>query len=186
LLRTLVIPLAAAPAVAKGVWRNDRNGWVTEQITGLTEDETIEQLVRAFQRKVPVLTGQLLSDADPIPGADAIVSVSHVLNYLPDHAAIERALVAIARALRPLGVLAIDLCDLEWGTARRGAPPQVQVSDEWASCHRGRRLGRHRSSLVARDHEARLACRDTGGSLRSRFARWNVCWRFTPCSRRPE
>lgn len=46
--------LSAAPAVANGVWRNDRNGWVTEQITGLTEDEAIEQLVRAFQRKVPV------------------------------------------------------------------------------------------------------------------------------------
>lgn len=45
--------LTAAPAVANGVWRNDRNGWVTEQITGLTEDDTIEQLVRAFQRRVP-------------------------------------------------------------------------------------------------------------------------------------
>jgi hypothetical protein len=45
--------LTAAPAVANGVWRNDRNGWVTEQITGLTEDDAIEQLVRAFQRRVP-------------------------------------------------------------------------------------------------------------------------------------
>jgi hypothetical protein len=47
-------PLTPAPAVPKGVWRNDRNGWVTEQVTGLTEDEAIEQLVRAFQRQVPV------------------------------------------------------------------------------------------------------------------------------------
>jgi hypothetical protein len=31
----------------------NRNGWVTEKITGLTEDDTLEQLVRAFQRKVP-------------------------------------------------------------------------------------------------------------------------------------
>jgi SAM-dependent methyltransferase len=36
---------------------------------------------------------------DPIPAADAIVSVGHVLDYLPDAAAIERALVAIAAAL---------------------------------------------------------------------------------------
>lgn len=43
-------PLAPAPVVASGVWRNDRNGWVTEQVTGLTEEEAIEQLVRAFQR----------------------------------------------------------------------------------------------------------------------------------------
>jgi SAM-dependent methyltransferase len=50
---------------------------------------------------------------DPIPDADAIVSVGHALSYLPDEAAIDDALVAIAGALRPGGVLAIDLCDLE-------------------------------------------------------------------------
>jgi SAM-dependent methyltransferase len=38
---------------------------------------------------------------DPIPAADAIVSVGHVLSYLPDEAAIERGLTAICRALRP-------------------------------------------------------------------------------------
>jgi hypothetical protein len=46
---------------------------------------------------------------DPIPCADAIVSVGHVVNYLPDADAIERALVAMAEALRPGGLLAIDL-----------------------------------------------------------------------------
>jgi SAM-dependent methyltransferase len=51
---------------------------------------------------------------DPIPDADAIVSVGHVLNYLPDAASVERALVAAAEALRPDGVLAIDLCDLSY------------------------------------------------------------------------
>jgi hypothetical protein len=39
--------------------------------------------------------------------------VGHALSYLPDEAAIDDALVAIAGALRPGGVLAIDLCDLE-------------------------------------------------------------------------
>ena len=56
---------------------------------------------------------------DPIPPADAIVSVGHTLNYLPDEAAIDRALVAAARALNPDGLLLLDLCDLEWGEARR-------------------------------------------------------------------
>jgi hypothetical protein len=42
-------PRASAPAVVKGVWRNDRNGWVTDQITALTENEAIEQLVVAFK-----------------------------------------------------------------------------------------------------------------------------------------
>ncbi len=54
-------PLAPAPAVASGVWRNDRNGWVTEQVTGLTEEEAIEQLVRAFQRNVPRGSNDLAS-----------------------------------------------------------------------------------------------------------------------------
>jgi hypothetical protein len=44
-------PRASVPAVVKGVWRNDRNGWVTDQITALTENEVIEQLVMAFKRQ---------------------------------------------------------------------------------------------------------------------------------------
>jgi SAM-dependent methyltransferase len=69
---------------------------------------------------------------DPIPEADAIVSVGHALSYLPSAQAIDRALVAIAHALRPHGVLAIDLCDLEWGAARVGLPSRGWVGDDWA------------------------------------------------------
>jgi len=69
---------------------------------------------------------------DPIPIADAIVGVGHALNYLTDEAAVERALVAIAGALRPGGVLALDLCDLEYGEARRGIPNFSRVADDWA------------------------------------------------------
>jgi SAM-dependent methyltransferase len=69
---------------------------------------------------------------DPIPPADAIVSVGHALSYLPDESAIDRALVAIAHALRPGGVLAIDLCDVEWGDARRGAPGVGRAGEGWA------------------------------------------------------
>jgi SAM-dependent methyltransferase len=69
---------------------------------------------------------------DPLPAADAIVSIGHALNYLPDRDAIDRALVAIAEALRPAGVLAIDLCDLRWGVARRNAPNFGGIGDDWA------------------------------------------------------
>jgi SAM-dependent methyltransferase len=69
---------------------------------------------------------------DPIPAADAIVSVGHVLSYLPDESSLDRALAAAAEALRPDGVLAIDLCDLEWGAARRDMPPASWVRDDWA------------------------------------------------------
>jgi SAM-dependent methyltransferase len=69
---------------------------------------------------------------DAIPDADAVVGVGHALNYLPDEAAIDRALVALAGALRPGGVLAVDVCDLEWGEVRRDLPTQGRVGDDWA------------------------------------------------------
>ncbi len=69
---------------------------------------------------------------DPIPVADAIVSVGHALNYLPDEDSIVRALAAIGRALRPGGVLAIDLCDFDYVEARDGRPPFAKVTDDWA------------------------------------------------------
>lgn len=69
---------------------------------------------------------------DPIPPADAIVGIGHALNYLPDAAAIQRGLTGLAAALRPGGLLAVDLCDLEWGTARQGAMAQGRVGDDWA------------------------------------------------------
>jgi len=69
---------------------------------------------------------------DVLPPADAIVGVGHALNCLPDAEAIDRALTAIARALRPGGVLALDICDLAWGEVRRNAPNLGLVDDEWA------------------------------------------------------
>ena len=68
------------------------------------------------------LLRQVVLPDDPMPAADAVVGVGSGLNYLPDEASIDRALVAIAEVLRPGGVLAIDVCDLEWGEARRDAP----------------------------------------------------------------
>ena len=69
---------------------------------------------------------------DHIPDADAIVGVGHALNYLDDQAQVEHALVAMATALRPGGVMAIDLCDLAWGSARATQPPKVWRTADWA------------------------------------------------------
>ncbi|MEX0664371.1 MAG: class I SAM-dependent methyltransferase [Acidimicrobiia bacterium] len=74
----------------------------------------------------------LVMPDDPLPSADAIVSIGHPLSYLPDEAALDRALVAIAQALRPDGVVALDLCDIEWGTARLDVKNQGRVGDDWA------------------------------------------------------
>jgi SAM-dependent methyltransferase len=75
---------------------------------------------------------QFVLPDDPIPAADAIVSVGHVLNYLADEPAIEQALAVAARALRPGGVFAIDLCDLQWGEALLGSSPLGRVGEDWA------------------------------------------------------
>jgi SAM-dependent methyltransferase len=69
---------------------------------------------------------------DPIPGADAIVGVGHALNYLDSLEEVERSLAAIAEALRPGGVLAIDLCDLEWAAAHLAQRPVGWVGEDWA------------------------------------------------------
>ncbi|HUB70008.1 MAG TPA: class I SAM-dependent methyltransferase [Acidimicrobiales bacterium] len=77
------------------------------------------------------VTGLVLPD-DPVPACDAIVAVGHPISYLPDEAAIDQAFVAAAEALRPGGILAVDICDLEWGVARRGAPNHGRAGDDWA------------------------------------------------------
>jgi SAM-dependent methyltransferase len=74
----------------------------------------------------------LVLPGDPLPPADAVVSVGHVVSYLDDEAAVERALRAVARAVRPGGLFAVDICDLEWGAARRAAPDHCRVEDDWA------------------------------------------------------
>jgi SAM-dependent methyltransferase len=69
---------------------------------------------------------------DPLPTADAIVSVGHVISYLPDAAAVDRTLVSMADALLPGGVLAIDVCDLEWGAIRAGEENLGRAGPDWA------------------------------------------------------
>jgi SAM-dependent methyltransferase len=69
---------------------------------------------------------------DPIPAADAVVSVGHVLSYLPDEAAIDRAFVALAEALLPGGTVAVDICDLDYGARRKGDPPYGRAAEDWA------------------------------------------------------
>jgi SAM-dependent methyltransferase len=85
----------------------------------------------------PVVAGKaelrrLVLPDDRLPAVDAVVCVGHALNYLADEASVERALVAIAGALLPGGILAIDLCDLRWAEVRRDQPDSGRVGDDWA------------------------------------------------------
>jgi SAM-dependent methyltransferase len=89
------------------------------------------ELAREFAPDT-VETYRLTLPDDPIPPADAVVAIGHPLNYLADEASVGRALVAIAESLQPGGVVAVDLCDLEWAEARRNAPPVARIRDDWA------------------------------------------------------
>ena len=73
----------------------------------------------------------LVLPRDPLPEADAVVSVGHVLCYLENEADINETLAAAADALRPGGILALDLCDTEWGRARRDAAPYIRKAEQW-------------------------------------------------------
>lgn len=75
---------------------------------------------------------RLTLPADPIPAADAIVGVGHALNYLDEESQVDEALVAIAEALQPGGVMAVDLCDLAWGTLRLNESAKVWRTENWA------------------------------------------------------
>ncbi len=75
---------------------------------------------------------QLTLPLEDPPPADAVVGVGHALNYLDDEAALGSALRSLARALRPSGILALDVCDLEWGTARTSIESSGRVGEDWA------------------------------------------------------
>lgn len=74
---------------------------------------------------------QLTLPDDPIPKVDAIVSVGHMISYLPDEPAAHRALVSISRALRPGGIFAIDIVDIEYGEARSKGSAVGRIGPDW-------------------------------------------------------
>jgi hypothetical protein len=98
---------------------------------------------------------------DPLPPSDAVVSVGHVLSYLSNESALEGALAAVATALRPGGVVAIDLLDVTYGDDLAGVETRGRVGDDWAVVTRQSRPER---TLYVREITAFL--RNTDGSWR--------------------
>ncbi len=112
-------------------------------------------LARDFVPTVPVEVLRLPDD--PLPTADAIVSVGHALSYLDSEEDIDRSLAAMAGALEVSGILAFDICDLEWGAARREQPPGVWFGDDWVLATRRSviddRIFRREMTMFVRDGE---------------------------------
>jgi SAM-dependent methyltransferase len=98
----------------------------------IATDGSLAMLALARETAPGAEVRRLVLPDDPLPECDAVVSVGHVLNYLSDDAAVERALAAAADALRPGGVLALDLCDLRYGELRRDEPSSSRIADDWA------------------------------------------------------
>ncbi len=71
-------------------------------------------------------------EAGGLPAADAVVSTGHALNYLETREDIGLALGELARALRPGGLLAIDLMTERFRTTRDIAQVHGKVEDDWA------------------------------------------------------
>jgi SAM-dependent methyltransferase len=79
-----------------------------------------------------------------LPSADAVVSTGHVLNYLDSRDDIAAALAQLAQAVRPGGLLAIDLMTERFCDARDIAHPHCKVEHDWAIVTRFSRPAMHR------------------------------------------
>ena len=86
---------------------------------------------------------------DPLPAADAVVAVGHVLSYLPDRPLAWSARCGpITRALRPGGVLAVDLLDLELSAPRGPAGRRRRRSGASGRCSPRFRVPRPRDLCI--------------------------------------
>lgn len=66
-----------------------------------------------------------------LTAADAVVSTGHVLNYLDTRADVAQALGELARAVRPAGVLAMDLLTARYRERPAVDAVQAKVEDDW-------------------------------------------------------
>ena len=76
-----------------------------------------------------------------LPSADAVVSTGHVLNYLDSRDDVARALAEVAQAVRPGGLLAIDLMTERFCEARDIRHPFAKVEEDWTMVTRYSRPG---------------------------------------------
>lgn len=88
-------------------------------------------MIALAREHAPEATFEVIALPAELPPADAVVSTGHVLNYLDSADAIASALRDLARAVRPGGLVAIDLMTERFAAQRDAAPLHAQVTDEW-------------------------------------------------------
>jgi len=105
-------------------------------VTGIDASPAMIDLARSCApgadfKVVKLPMGSLSRDA-ALPRIDAVVSTGHVLNYLDTREDIARTLDELARALRPGGVVAIDLMTEQYRQKRDVQAVHTKVTDDWA------------------------------------------------------
>jgi len=95
-------------------------------------------------RAIALPTRRRPGEDGALPAADAIVSTGHVLNYVGSRDDIALALAELAAALRPGGLLAIDLMTERYAEARDLRHPHARVEDDWTIVTRFSRPAPHR------------------------------------------
>lgn len=97
-------------------------------VCGVDASPAMIELARAH---APGAEFEIVRLPHALPQCDAVVSTGHVLNYLDTREAIADALRDMARAVRPGGLLALDLLTERFAAQRDAAPLHAQVTDDW-------------------------------------------------------
>jgi len=105
-------------------------------VRGMDASSAMIELAREYEpgAKFDVLrlpTGLHPGDDGALPESDAVVSTGHVLNYLDTRAHIAQALSEMARAVRPGGLLAIDLMTEAFCDRRDLSQVHAKVQEDW-------------------------------------------------------
>ncbi len=106
-------------------------------VTGIDASAAMIELARRHAPGATFAVVRLPTDAaqsagHPLPRVDAVVSTGHVLNYLATREDITMALREIAHALRPAGVLAMDLITDACLDQSDSGDVHAKVTDDWA------------------------------------------------------
>jgi SAM-dependent methyltransferase len=105
-------------------------------VSGVDASPAMIELARALApggdfHTIGLPTRRRPGESGALPAADAIVSTGHVLNYLGSRDDLALALAELAAALRPGGLLAIDLMTERYAEARDILHPHARVEDDW-------------------------------------------------------
>jgi SAM-dependent methyltransferase len=105
-------------------------------VRGVDASPAMIELARGYEPDakfdvVSLPTGMRPGEDGALPESDAVVSTGHVLNYLDTRAQIAQALSELARAVRPGGLLAIDLMTEAFCDRRDLGRVHAKVRDDW-------------------------------------------------------